>query len=656
MRTRIGVVLVAALGALWAALPPAQAAPNRLVAFGTCGQFLGYAKSHAKPFVTTTGIGVSSSPILKATPGVAAPSAAAAVAGNSANAPVEGVDYSGTNDQEVGVDEPDIVKTNGNTLFTAENGELEAVDVTGSKPKLLDTLQLTSGYSNELLLFNDHLLVISRGNSFVEPLPAMPARMFVPVSQNTVLTEIDVSDPSNLKVVQTATIEGGYLDARMIGSTVRIVTSSGLPIELPFVSGTRAANQSVVAHSTVKQWLPTYKVGKHAAQSLVQCRRVFRPVGFSGLGMTTVSTIDLANSLNLVNSTSVMADGSIVYASPTTLYVASQLWADRPLPAEPYQPISGATTEINAFDISNPTTTTYLGSGSVPGYLLDQFSLSDFQGVLRVVSTQSPAWWGSADGTQSYLTTLKASGGKLVQVGQLGGLGQGERVYAVRFVGNDAFVVTFRQVDPLHAIDVSDPANPKLAGELELSGYSSYLQPLGNNLILGIGQDVGTNNEPSGTQLSLFNVSDLAHPTLVAHTSLGQGWSSAESDHHAFLWWPATNLVVVPFGQQAVGMKVTQAGISEIGRIAQLDAKDSTLPTIDRAVVDRDTLLTVSSAGVKSSSLSSLGDLGWAAFPAPQPIPVPSPLPTPSQTSGSVKPVPGPGQVGAGVAASSRHP
>ena len=621
----MGVVIAMALGALWAALPPAQAAPNRLVAFGTCGQFLGYAKTHAAPFVTATGIGVSSTPILKAVPGVVTNGAAsAATAGNQASAPVEGVDYSGTNNQEVGVDEPDIVKTDGNTLYAAENGQLEAVDVSGSKPKLLDTLQLTSGYSNVLLLFNNHLLVISRGNSFIEPLPAMPARMYIPVSQNTVLTEIDVSDPSNLKVEQTATIEGGFLDARMIGSTVRIVTSSGLPIELPFVSGV-AANQAVVAHSTAKKWLPTYKLGRHAATPLVQCRHIYRPVDFSGLGMTTVSTIDLANNLNIVNSTSVMADGNIVYASPTTLYVASQSWADRPLPAEPYQPISGATTEINAFDISNPTTTTYIGSGSVPGYLLDQFSLSDFQGILRVVSTQSPAWWGTADGTQSYLTTLKASNGKLVQVGQLGGLGQGERVYAVRFVGLDAFVVTFRQVDPLHAIDVSDPANPKLEGELELAGYSSYLQPLGNNLILGIGQDVGANNEPSGTQLSLFDVSDLTHPTLVAHTSLGQGWSSAESDHHAFLYWPATNLVVVPFGQLAVGMKVTQAGISQIGRIAQLDANSSTLPTIDRAVVDRNTLLTISSAGVKSSVLSSLADLGWAAFPTPQPTPVPLP-------------------------------
>ena len=162
----------------------------------------------------------------------------------------------------------------------------------------------------------------------------------------------------------------------------------------------------------------------------------------------------------------------------------------------------------------------------------------------------------------------------MTQVGQVGGLGQGERVYAVRFIGNDGYVVTFHQVDPLYTLDLSDPAHPQVLGELTIPGYSAYLHPIGDNLLLGIGQDVGPNNEPTGTQVSLFDVTDLKHPTRLFHYSLGQGWSSAESDHHAFLYWPATNLVVVPFGQQAVGMKVARAsGITELGRIVQTDAE-----------------------------------------------------------------------------------
>ena len=489
--------------------------------------------------------------------------------------------------------------------------------------------------------------MLSRGGYWIEPLPAMTARMIAPMATSSVITEIDVSDPTSLKVMKTLTLDGSYVAARQIGSTVRVVSSQSLPIEVPWVTpvagasadAATARNKAVLASSHVKAWLPTYHLGKQPAHALVQCRDVRRPPVFSGLGMLTVTTIDLAKGLDPVNSTGVMTDGRIVYASPTALYVATENWANRPLPASPQEAPPTVTTQIHAFDISDQTKTTYLGSGSVPGYLLSQWSLSDFQGVLRVISTDTPAWWGDGAGdSQSFLTTFRAGGGKLNQVGQLGGLGQGERVYAVRFIGNDGYVVTFKQVDPLHTIDVSDPAHPKVLGTLTIPGYSAYLHPIGNNLLLGIGQDIGTNNEPTGTQISLFDVSDLAHPTRIAHASLGQGWSVAESDHHAFLYWPATGLVMVPFGQQAVGMHVSKAGIEEIGRVVQLDAKSSSLPEIERSLVVRGAVLTVSAQGVKASSLSTLADIGWAGFPTPEPTPVPLPAasgkPSASTTSG----------------------
>src|SRR2546429_1416608 len=171
-----------------------------------------------------------------------------------------------------------------------------------------------------------------------------------------------------------------------------------------------------------------------------------------------------------------------------------------------------------------------------------------------------------------------------------------------------------------------------------LAGYSADLRPIGDNLLLGIGQDIGDHNEPTGTQISLFDVSDLAHPTRIAHASLGQGWSAAESDHHAFLYWAATGLVMVPFGQQAVGMHVGKGGIDEIGRVVPLDAKTSSLAEIERSLVVRGAVLTVSMQGVKASDLKTLADVGWAGFPTPEPTPVPLPAafgkPSVSTTSG----------------------
>jgi len=545
----------------------------------------------------------------------------------------QGVDYSGTNVQEAGVDEPDITKTNGVTLFAAENGMLESVAVGGGKPKLLDTLKLDDGWSHELLLSGNHLLVLSRGGYWVEPLPAEARTMIVPPQPATsTLTEVDVSDPMHLRVMQTLTLDGAYVDARMIGSAVRVVSSTALPGPLPYASpadpDALAKNRTVVASSKLAAWLPTYKLGNGATHPLVQCRAVRRPASFAGLGMLTVTTIDLAKGFAPLDSTGIMTDARIVYASLKNLYVATEPWVARPLPATPTKAAATSTTQIHDFSIADPTKTTYVGSGTVPGYLLDQWSLSESNGVLRAVSTDAPAWWGTGPDSRSYLTTLRPQNGNLVQVGQVGGLGHGDRVYAVRLIGDLGYVVTFRQVDPLYTLDLHDPAQPKVLGQLDLPGYSSYLHPISSGLLLGIGQNVDPQtNEPSGTQVSLFDVSDPAHPSRLAHATLGQGWSAAESDHHAFLYWPATSLVVVPFGQQAVAMHVSRAGIDELGRIVHTRARQSQLPQIDRSVVVGKALFTVSSGGVAANGLTGLGELGWAAFPAPAPGPQPGPLP-----------------------------
>jgi uncharacterized secreted protein with C-terminal beta-propeller domain len=330
-----------------------------------------------------------------------------------------------------------------------------------------------------------------------------------------------------------------------------------------------------------------------------------------------------------------------VYASQSHLFVTTESWADRPPAGAPESIQPGVSTTINMFDISSPTKTTYLGSGTVPGFLLDQWSLSDFQGVLRVVSTQTPAWWGPGANSQSFLTTLKMQDGSLTQVGQVGGLGQGERVYAVRYVGNTGYVVTFRQVDPLYTLDLSDPAHPQVMGELTIPGYSSYLHPIGDNLLLGIGMNVDDQtNEPVGTQISLFDVSDLRHPTRLQEATLGQGWSEATSDFHAFLFWPKTSLLVVPFQQQALGFTVNRAaGIKQVGSVTHQNGSLAYAPAIHRSAVIGDSVVTVSDAGLESSSLSALVGQGWVSFPAaPQPVPQPGPVEIGPATAGTVSP------------------
>ena len=185
-------------------------------------------------------------------------------------------------------------------------------------------------------------------------------------------------------------------------------------------------------------------------------------------------------------------------------------------------------------------------------------------------------------------------------------------------IGDVGYVVTFRQIDPLYTVDLAVPERPRILGELKIPGYSAYLHPIGEDLLLGIGQDATEEGRPLGTQLSLFDVSNLRRPTRLHHQPLGPGWSEAESDHHAFLYWPRTGLVVVPFEQRAVGYRVGRTrGIDPVGRIEHERGKLEWTPGVRRSLVVRSAVLTVSDAGVKSSSLTSLAELGWAAFPPP---------------------------------------
>ena len=235
----LAVVLAAAAGGTTARSAPDASGKTKLTAFGTCGQLLGYAKGQAKRFVGPYGFGGGVRTDVM-------PAAAPEAAGRAA-APKQGVDFSGTNVQEEGVDEPDIVKTDGNTLFAVAGGNLRAVDVGGSKPRLLDSLALEPSSSHELLLHGDRLLVLSRGGYWIEPLPAMAARMMPYQPSKSVLAEVDVSNPARLRLVGTLTLDGSYVAARLVGSVARIVAAAQMPSALPFKQPTDGSPEAIAA-------------------------------------------------------------------------------------------------------------------------------------------------------------------------------------------------------------------------------------------------------------------------------------------------------------------------------------------------------------------------------------------------------------------------
>lgn len=529
-------------------------------------------------------------------------------------APGAEADQSQTNVQEQGVDEPDVVKTAGRRIFAVAGGQLHAIDAEG--PRLLDSLPL-EGYAHELFLHGTRLLVISQHvPSGVGVVPAL-AQPYSP-DPVTRLTEVDVSDPAKLTVVRTQRVRGLFVSARLTGAIARVVVTS--PPRAETQPELRSRLRGWLAHTTVANRL----TGRKRTRPATRCRAVRRAQVFSGLDMLTVLTIDMDRGLPEVDSDAVMTGAELVYASPRRLYVATQRWIPQ---STPDQDVRGGTT-IHEFDASDSGETTYRASGLVPGFLLNQWAMSERSGVLRVASSEAPTWLGGAEaGGQSFVTTLTRRNGSLARLGQVGGLGKGERIYSVRFIGDVAYVVTFRQVDPLYTVDLSAPEDPKLRGELKVRGYSAYLHPVGGDLLLGVGQDATDQGRTVGTQISLFDVSDVAAPRRLHQRTVAPGASSdVEYDHHAFLWWPPRKLAVLPvqyatdqdYFTGALGFSVERSsGIGEAGS-ATHKAGDYVAP-ITRSFVADGRLFTLSDLGLEENDLADLSEQAWLGLPAASP-------------------------------------
>ncbi len=620
-----------------AASRPAKA--PRLKAFASCASLVGYARHNAAR--TRGGAGVPTrapglAPQVLAAPqvgpGVAVADAQQQATSQAGAAPPAAPEvartqgFSQTNVQELGIDEPDVVKTDGRRLFAIANGALHAFDVTSGTPQPKGSLAL-EGTGHQLFLRGDRVLVMaSSGREHPIPLGRPVADSITPSPEysppQVLLTEVDVSDAAAMAVRRTETLDGTFVDGRLSsqGTARLVVASAPRPVELPRLR-----------RAGVRTWVPRTvfrsRISKRTLRRQVApCTAVRRPPEFSGLDLLTVFTYDLDKGLYSADRDAVLAGAQTVYASPGALYVASQRYV-RALEAGRSIP-EAMRTEIHRFDTSDPQRTTYASSGSVPGFVLNQYAMSEHEGALRVASTTTPEWFqGRTQGSsQSYVTVLRHSDKALAQIGRVGGLGHGERIYAVRFLGDEGFVVTFRQVDPLYTLDLSQPTAPKVMGELKIEGYSAYLHPVGAGRLLGVGRDATAEGRVKGVQLSLFDVSDLRQPARLAQTALGDGSSTdAEFDPHAFLFWDPTGLAVLPVQQYdarggstsqfagVVGFRVGKDSLSEAGR-AQHPAEQGSSPPIARTVVVGERLFTVSYAGIGTSRLDTLAAVDFVRY------------------------------------------
>ena len=518
-------------------------------------------------------------------------------------------EFSGTNNQESDVDEADFIKTNGFNIFMLNGNLLLIMGIPEFGELYLESNTSIEGNPIQMMLEGDKLVIASSVNSAETSNQKL-------VSQNSIhsinlvkYTILNVSNASSPEVVKEVYVEGNYQTARLVDGTVRSITHFwtyikdlqsyvNLPIEYweegnydarmelwnSSVKDVIENNTKIIEALTLDDFSPHVyevkidqpKIFNQLPISSENCSEFSASEDSAGRGFTTIMTLDLFQDDIEIEVDHITSSSSHIYASKDKLIIAEPSndwwWFWRNSNWE-------EATNIHVYDISDSTETQYLSSGRVNGTVQDQFSISEYQGLIRVASTSNNwgLWWimdtfddneqNNPTGPTNQVSILEDNGdGTLDLIGYLGNIAPGETIWSARFIGERAYLVTFQNIDPLWVIDLSEPSNLTILGELEVPGVSTYIHPIDDNLLLTIGIAPGPDGlglDWSLTQISLFDISDPTNPNLSDSLQLtpayadknceqiiscgwSWSWSEATFEHKAFNYWGKEELLAVP--------------------------------------------------------------------------------------------------------------
>jgi hypothetical protein len=522
-----------------------RAAADELPAFTDCDELRDWYVDQALPQVGPWGFGFGG-PMYYGAEGIRLLSRDLS---QTAGAPMaEAVDGSavtnggtGTNVQEVGIDEPDVAKTDGRLVYRIVERELVITDVTGDEPRELSRTRLPDEFEPQgLLLVGDTVLVTAAGYAGYGGMPRMMIdAIYMPMPANSKLAVYDVSAPRDPKLVSEHEYEGTLVESRQYGELVRLVLQTGLP-QLDFVQPGRRRtekeavreNREILKNSTIDDWLPIVRHDGRRSP-LLDCQDVRHPrldAGFGTISVVTFRADDPADD----TSVGVATSGSLAYSSADRLYVATPVQPE----VQPYEDMMRGVapeewpdeTMVHAFALTADGTT-YLASGRVEGTIRDRWSFDEQDGYLRVATALHKNW----QTTDNAVTVLSREGTSLRVVGNVRGLGPNEEIQSVRWFEDFAVVVTFRQVDPLYTVDLTEQTRPRVLGELKIPGFSSYLHPIGDRLLLGLGTAADLQGRTHGSQAAIFDLSALRDPKQISLLKLPEvDELAARYDPHAF--------------------------------------------------------------------------------------------------------------------------
>ena len=453
---------------------------------------------------------------------------------------------SDTNNQIAGVDEGDLVENDGRYLYVFSNSN----DV--NELVIIDTLQpvepvVVSRTPFIGTLIGQHLL----GNRL-----AVITSRYVEGKATTKLTLLDIADRTQPKIARATEVDSDYQQSRVIGDKLYLFsqraqqisqTESSAPSETSHIKFNETGRQLLarLANELFIDALPV--TTNYDSSGAVLSRSVNSAASAVIVRSEYWAPLQIINSFDLDSEDvgPIDADifasqyGATLFVSTTSAYFFENDWHG-----------ATQTTKINRYLFDSVDgSVDWAATGSVPGGLLNSFSAGEYQGNLQVATSD----WSSGN----YVTILAQDGTNLKRIGSIENLAPGELLYSARFMGDQAFIVTFRTVDPLYVLDLSDAANPKVAGELKLPGYSQYLQMIDETHLLGIGRDADAENgQYAGLQVTLFDVSDVSHPKVASQYLFDGGRTTfsafAEnnirslSDHHAISYFPESGILALP--------------------------------------------------------------------------------------------------------------
>ncbi len=505
-------------------------------------------------------------------------------------------DTSGTNLQESGVDEADIVKHDGTNIFYLVNNSINITSfeklASGSTQAINSILFNKRANINSLYLHNNRLVVLSnsykvgitRTNTERDLKTLTPPNNCI--NTRKVRVDIfDVSDISNIKSINSYKIDGDMITSRVVGDNLYLVSSFSpeIVISYPKIEITLSANCKEYFENSInyynynerydygryaecynihkdnnknsyyrydynnpileiKDLMPEIESNTMASQPLIKPSNLYASSKYKQPAtMTTISNINISDG-SYKKSNSFVGYSSVQYASSKALYLVS---GEYPI----YYDFNNYKERSTIYKFNLDSELNYKGIGSVYGHPLNQFALSEYNGILRIATTEGFSW--RQNSTNNSIYTLKEQNDFLPIQGVLNKLGkEGETIKSVRFMGNKAYIVTFRQTDPFYTIDISDPTQPKKVGELKVNGYSAYLHPVGEDKILGFGRDANSDGQVEGVKIELFDISDFANPISLDSIVLSRNThSELEHNHKALAYRYSDNLFAFPYSQ-----------------------------------------------------------------------------------------------------------